>query len=226
MVIREEEESSPTQGQQLNISTNSDDVYVSEEEVFDRQYDLTPINGEEQNAQTASGHFIDPWETLSPSEQEARGNDAFFGNANHMVGPNSSEDTEDTENYQGGGYFSNPPSGASPPNEQQVGTREGSRPTFLSPADIHPNMEQREEDIEQLRLLAGRLNADWGGSDYMAPALARRIRDFQFAQEKRRKKYGDERPWGILGLYEHLSSIRIDVEWAEDVAWRRANGEP
>jgi len=53
-----------------------------------------------------------------------------------------------------------------------------------------------------------------------------RIRDFQFAQEKRRKKYGDERPWGILGLYDFLSSIRIDVEWAEDAANRRANGEP
>ena len=49
----------------------------------------------------------------------------------------------------------------------------------------------------------------------MAPALARRIRDFQFAQEKRRKKYGDERPWGILGLYDHLAAIRVDVEWAE-----------
>jgi hypothetical protein len=94
------------------------------------------------------------------------------------------------------------------------------------PSDIHPNMEQREEDIAQLRLLAGKLNADWGGQDFMAPALARRIRDFQFAQEKRRKKYGNQRPWGILGLYEHLASIRIDVEWAEDAAWRRANGQP
>ena len=57
---------------------------------------------------------------------------------------------------------------------------------------------------------------------YLVPC--RRIRDFQFAQEKRRKKYGDERPWGILGLYDHLASIRIDVEWAEDAAWRRSNG--
>ena len=100
-----------------------------------------------------------------------------------------------------------------------------SKRTFLVPSDIHPNMEQRDEDIAQLRLLAGRLNADWGG-DIMTPALARRIRDFQFAQEKRRKKYGDERPWGILGLYDHLAAIRVDVEWAEDAAWRRANGEP
>jgi hypothetical protein len=98
--------------------------------------------------------------------------------------------------------------------------------TFLAARDIHPNMESRHDDIAQLRLLAGRLNADWGGQDFMAPDLARRIRDFQFAQEKRRKKYGDERPWGILGLYEHLASIRVDVEWAEDAAWRRANKEP
>lgn len=59
----------------------------------------------------------------------------------------------------------------------------------------------------------------------MAPTLARRIRDFQFAQEKRRKRYGDHRPWGILGLYDFLSAIRTDVEWAEDAAWRRANNE-
>lgn len=56
--------------------------------------------------------------------------------------------------------------------------------------------------------------------------MYRRIRDFQFAQEKRRQKYGDERPWGILGLYDHLSSIRIDMEWAEDANTRRLNGEP
>jgi membrane associated rhomboid family serine protease len=125
---------------------------------------------------------------------------------------------------------------------------------FILPGEIHPNMEHKEAEIEQLRLFAGQLSADWkipGGM--AAPALARyvcrlimscafrsialnvsncmelwdsRIRDFQFAQEKRRKKYGDERPWGVLGLYDHLSSIRIDVEWAEDAARRRANGEP
>ena len=82
------------------------------------------------------------------------------------------------------------------------------------------------DNLDQLRLLAGQLNADWGGEELMAPALARRLRDFQFAQEKRRKKYGNERPWGILGLYDHLAGVRMDVEWAEDAAWRRANGEP
>lgn len=104
-------------------------------------------------------------------------------------------------------------------------TRQQRRNTFLTPGDIHPNMEHKEVDIERLRLLAGKLSVEWGQADFMAPALARRLRDFQFAQEKRRKKYGDERPWGILGVYDHLASIRIDVEWAEDAARRRANGD-
>jgi membrane associated rhomboid family serine protease len=82
-----------------------------------------------------------------------------------------------------------------------------------------------EKDIQRLRLLASKLSADWRHVDILAPALARRVRDFQFAQEKRRKKYGDERPWGILGVYDHLASIRVDVEWAEDAARRRANGD-
>ena len=38
---------------------------------------------------------------------------------------------------------------------------------------LDPNMEQKEEDIAQLRLLAGKLSADWRGQDFMAPALAR-----------------------------------------------------
>ena len=97
---------------------------------------------------------------------------------------------------------------------------------FIGPNDIHPNMEHNSDDIDQLRLLAGKLSTEWQPGSMAAPALLRRIRDFQFAQEKRRKKYGDEKPWGILGLYEHLSSIRIDVEWAEDQAWRRSNGLP
>jgi hypothetical protein len=97
--------------------------------------------------------------------------------------------------------------------------------TFLAPEEIHPNMENNEEDIQRLRLLAGKLSSDWKHADFLAPALTRRLRDFHFAQEKRRKKYGDERPWGILGVYDHLASIRIDVEWAEEAAKRRADGD-
>jgi membrane associated rhomboid family serine protease len=62
--------------------------------------------------------------------------------------------------------------------------------------------------------------------DEMSPALERRVRDFKFAQQKRKEKYGNNRPWGVLGLYEHLASIRMDLEWAEDAAWRRAHEEP
>ena len=60
----------------------------------------------------------------------------------------------------------------------------------------------------------------------ISPSLERRLRDFRFAQNKRRDRYGDERPWGILGLYDHLLGVRIDVEWSEDAAWRREHGEP
>lgn len=56
--------------------------------------------------------------------------------------------------------------------------------------------------------------------------LTRRMRDFKFAQQKRRHKYGVRKPLGIYGLYDHLAGIRTDVEWAEDAAWRRHHGEP
>jgi membrane associated rhomboid family serine protease len=56
--------------------------------------------------------------------------------------------------------------------------------------------------------------------------LERRVRDFLLAQRKRHEKYGAVRPWGIFGLYAHLDTVRIDLEWAEDAAWRRVHGEP
>lgn len=190
-----------------DISGLTVEVPFSAEEDFARQYDLTPLNEERQkkNPPTPS-YSIDPWEVKSPVH---RGSSKRGG---------SLQDT-DSDSLQEGDSGSDIDHDSRDP-------RLSSHPTFLVPADIHPNMEQRDEDIAQLRLLAGKLNADWGGQDFMAPTLARRIRDFQFAQEKRRKKYGDERPWGILGLYDHLAAIRADVEWAEDAAWRRANGEP
>lgn len=58
------------------------------------------------------------------------------------------------------------------------------------------------------------------------PILEQRVRDFKLARQKRSEKYGHEKPWGILGLYEHLASIRTDLEWAEDAAWRRENDKP
>lgn len=60
----------------------------------------------------------------------------------------------------------------------------------------------------------------------MSKPLKRRLRDFRFAQKERAEKYGEKNPWGIIGLYEHLSGIRIDIEWAENAALRRDLGRP
>jgi len=88
--------------------------------------------------------------------------------------------------------------------------------------DLSP--EQQEEMLN--RVLAGQLRREWLTEKMENESLQRRMRDFQFAQQKRLEKYGHARPWGILGLYEHLSAIRNDLEWAEDAAWRRDHSEP
>lgn len=56
--------------------------------------------------------------------------------------------------------------------------------------------------------------------------LERRVRDFQLAQSKRKHKEGETSKWGIFGMYNHLSNVRIDLEWAEDAAYRRNNNKP
>jgi membrane associated rhomboid family serine protease/uncharacterized membrane protein YgcG len=60
----------------------------------------------------------------------------------------------------------------------------------------------------------------------LPPALERRVRDFKFARSKRLERHGEQKPWGIYGLYAHLSDIRADLEWAEDAAWRRQRNQP
>jgi membrane associated rhomboid family serine protease len=56
--------------------------------------------------------------------------------------------------------------------------------------------------------------------------LQRRARDFRLAQQKRLETHGEPKRYGIFGMYAHLASVRVDLEWAEDAAWRRSNGEP
>jgi len=80
--------------------------------------------------------------------------------------------------------------------------------------------------VETMRERAGILSKDWNEKDNLAPTLARRLRDFEFAQKKRRRLFGETKKWGILGLYDFLSAVRQDVEWAEDAAFRRANYLP
>jgi len=96
--------------------------------------------------------------------------------------------------------------------------------TFLKITESSKKKTGAGQELDYLRDVAGQLFVKWKGET--SPALARRLRDFQFAQEKRRVKFGDERPWGILGLYDHLAAVRADIQWAEEAACRRANGEP
>jgi hypothetical protein len=188
-------------------------------EDFNRQYDLTPVAAKESKRKSRAKprrkkhprryapktYPVDPWETASSDAKALQNNNEIFFPSSFSDSSDSIEryadeclSSDDGKNDQDGDSLV----------YQDSNIIVTQRSTFLMPSDIHPRMEEREDDIAQLRLLAGKLNADWGAQDFMAPALARRIRDFQFAQEKRRKKYGDEKPWGILGLYEHLASIR------------------
>mmetsp|Transcript_10271 Transcript_10271/g.11796 ORF Transcript_10271/g.11796 Transcript_10271/m.11796 type:complete len:598 (+) Transcript_10271:147-1940(+) len=213
-------------------------VVIIPVEDFDRQYDLTllGVDGSKKkdkarakqaiytSSVTEQSYPIDPWEAASPLAKD-------HANSNELEKKTELNSFNCRNENRCGEYYTD----ECLSNEDDIDEKEDKEiheNSFIMPSDIHPTMEEnptmeeKEDEIAHLRLLAGKLNADWMGADFMAPALARRIRDFQFAQEKRRRKYGHERPWGILGLYEHLASIRVDVEWAEDGAWRRANGQP
>lgn len=62
---------------------------------------------------------------------------------------------------------------------------------------------------------------------FVDPELERRVLDFRLAQQKRRQKYGDSQATGgIFGLYHHLAQTRMDLEWAQDAAWRRQHQAP
>lgn len=50
----------------------------------------------------------------------------------------------------------------------------------------------------------GEGGGEGGEGEKVNPALEERLRDFNFAREKRREKYGENGPWGILALYDHL----------------------
>jgi len=96
----------------------------------------------------------------------------------------------------------------------------------IAEQDLPPGVTAVEQQEIMMRLLTQQLRRGEDFEEGVSPQLEQRLRDFQFAQRKRRETYGDEKPWGILGLYDHLAGIRVDVEWAEDAAWRRAHKEP
>jgi membrane associated rhomboid family serine protease len=60
----------------------------------------------------------------------------------------------------------------------------------------------------------------------LSPELQRRVLDFRLAQQKRKDKYGPQSRYGFFGMYLHLTDVRVDLEWAEDAAWRRLHGQP
>lgn len=83
----------------------------------------------------------------------------------------------------------------------------------------------RHYSVGELVRTLGRGGAQSEGSN-LPPELERRVLDFCLAQRKRREKYGPQQPWGIFGMYAHLANVRIDLEWAEDAAYRRQHNEP
>jgi hypothetical protein len=88
--------------------------------------------------------------------------------------------------------------------------------------------QNNETAIEAVRLerLARLLSPSWFGKYDFSPAYAQRLVSFKYAQQKRREVYGFESPWGIMGLYEHLSAIRNDIKWADEVERRKEYGLP
>lgn len=81
----------------------------------------------------------------------------------------------------------------------------------IATQDLPPGVSAHEQQEIMMRLLTQQLRrrGDWdvdgdGHVEGLSPALEARLRDFEFAQKKRRETYGSERPWGILGLYDHL----------------------
>jgi membrane associated rhomboid family serine protease len=59
----------------------------------------------------------------------------------------------------------------------------------------------------------------------LPPELQQRVRDFRGARRQRRQTNSSSQ-YGVFGLYSALAEIRLDLEWAEDAAYRRQCGLP
>lgn len=87
--------------------------------------------------------------------------------------------------------------------------------TYLLSPKARKNMIDNDQDLFRLHKRASELSSDWINQNYCTPDLARRLRDFEFAQKKRYKLKGKAKKLGVKGLYHFLNYIKIDVEWAE-----------
>uniref|UniRef100_A0A7S3L8V8 rhomboid protease n=1 Tax=Amphora coffeiformis TaxID=265554 RepID=A0A7S3L8V8_9STRA len=115
----------------------------------------------------------------------------------------------------------------SPEEETQSVTSHEYLPSTLG--ELVEEVEEDADEIERRKYSISQLVACLGsGADIsdLPPELERRVRDFHLAQQKRNDKYGTMTAGGVYGMYVHLASVRIDLEWAEDAAWRRHNDEP
>ncbi|KAL7562877.1 hypothetical protein ACA910_000253 [Epithemia clementina (nom. ined.)] len=60
------------------------------------------------------------------------------------------------------------------------------------------------------------------------PELLQKLVDFHRARYQRRKQQDSPytKPWGLMGLFLFVGEVRVDLQWTEDAAWRRANHQP
>lgn len=116
------------------------------------------------------------------------------------------------------------------PTKNEEATQSLSSQEYLpSSLDYVEEVEEDADEIYRRKYSISQLVASLSsGADVseLPPELERRVRDFHLAQQKRADKYGTMTATGIYGMYVHLASVRVDLEWAEDAAWRRNNDEP
>mmetsp|Transcript_21582 Transcript_21582/g.53398 ORF Transcript_21582/g.53398 Transcript_21582/m.53398 type:complete len:592 (+) Transcript_21582:121-1896(+) len=132
-------------------------------------------------------------------------------NSNSSSNASAKADSDGTGSSQSSSHFPQQPR-----QQEQQQARSATSPSSSS----SDNTEFRKYTVKEL------IQSLDENASTLPPALERRVRDFKMAQQKRREKQGNSRPWGIFGLYQHLSDIRQDLEWAEDAAWRRQHKEP
>ena len=109
---------------------------------------------------------------------------------------------------------------ARPIDDRDYGEDDDALARAIAEQDLPPGVSVAEQQEVMMRLLTQRIRrgdqsggGSGGGGGELSPALEARLRDFNFAQRKRRETYGDDRPWGILGLYDHLSELICRCFW-------------
>jgi membrane associated rhomboid family serine protease len=166
-------------------------------------------------------------------EEDDRGNQNSNRSNNHhhshsskdVRGQKSSLSSSDEGGYESKHETANSTSTSSSTNKdrRKVSNNNNNNNSRKSRSDSNSNNKRESSQKITIKELIALLD---DSSENLPPALERRIRDFKFAQSKRRERHGEQKPFGIFGLYAHLSDIRSDLEWAEDAAWRRQNGHP